>query len=309
MLNIPGYNPIRAGGVYYKEKDPKKDFSPVCSVILTTKYHAPTFNDVIDYIRLKRVLMEGGERTPDQNVSLEILFANMPDNLFAELEDENLRLDQLYKSYQNQNVLPPDKSYLHVEHGWIPTPYLVGAISQEALYGYYKNLLHFPLFLNTCLGTNIHLRVELDQDKPVTSLSKILTELKGNFFQPIDREELMVSYSPVLTPEHHLFDFLKAVYTGIAPHTNFSLQKILRKKTSEVPIEDVYDSSWLVCDSIARTIVLESLIETNRENTLSQINSGETVNFGDISLTIDPKDDNGHEDDDDDSGDNGPSFQ
>jgi len=317
MLNIPGYNPIRPGAVYYQEKDPRNDFSPVCSVILTTKFHAPTFNEVIEYIRLKHILMAGGERAPDENVSLEVLFANMPDNLFAELEDENLRLDKLYKSYQNQNVLPSDKHYLHVEHGWIPTPYLVGAISQNVLLPYYNNLLRFPLFLNSCLGFNIHLGIELDeaQENPLVSLSEVIRELEGSFFQPIEREDssLVVDFSLQLTSEHHLLNLIKTVYKGITPKDS-SLRKILKKKPSGNPIDDIYDSSWLVCDNIARNIVLESLVETNRENLVAQIESGNVVNFDGISLTINPGDDEEYRDfddidDDDDSGDNGPSYQ
>src|SRR3989338_5783787 len=112
MINIPGYNPIIDNAIYYKEKNPKTDFTPVSSVILLSKFRAPSVDELTDYIKAKFIKIVDQSQEPDENVSLEGLLAILPQELYDEIGEENFNFNRIKEMYTKNNAISASDHYL-----------------------------------------------------------------------------------------------------------------------------------------------------------------------------------------------------
>src|SRR3989344_7561600 len=117
MINIPGYSPLIDNAIYYKEKNPKKDFTPASPVILLSKFRAPSVDELTDYIKAKFIKIVDQSQEPDENVSLERLLAILPPELYDEISEENFNFNRIKETYTKNNVLSSSDHYLRMEHG------------------------------------------------------------------------------------------------------------------------------------------------------------------------------------------------
>lgn len=268
MINIPGYNSLIENAIYYKETNPKKDFNPCSSVILLSKFRAPSIDELTDYIKAKFVKIVDQNQDPSEKVSFEGLLATLPSDLCEEISGQNFNVDRLKEMYAMNNPIPSSNFYLRMEHGWVPTGCLLDAINLNFSFDEYDSILYHELLRSVGLGINIRLRIKLDEDNNLASLNTVLSTIQENFFKSVVSDDVSVNFNPQLTSEDHLLNFINTVYRGITPpKPRFSgLFRLPRKRILTNPIGEIYDSSELECSAIATNLIVKILKENDIQN-------------------------------------------